>query len=599
MVLDSWSSRNTSRAAAAAPARFARPRVEEIEPRLVPSGTWTPLRNLAPGTGGTMILLSNGTIMTQLNDGSNQWAALTPDATGSYINGTWSMLAPMSENRLYFASNVLPDGRVFVLGGEYSGAALNQNFDNTGEIYDPVANTWTPITTFPQSMFGDDPSALLPNGDILLGYINGPQTYIYHVATNSYTMTGTKLRNDQSDEECFIKLPDNSILDYEVFSAPGLTPSHAQRYIPATGTWVDAGSVPTSLSDAVTVGSELGPGLRLPDGRVLQIGANSNTAIYNPATNTWAVGPTTPGGQGADDAPGAILPNGDLLYAVDTPLFNAPTNLIDFNYTTNTSTQITVPAALNAVLSGNDAFQQRMIVTPSGELLFSDDTNQLWMYTPNGGPQESWRPRISNVTSNGGNVYTLTGQQLNGISEGSAYGDDVENSTNYPIVRITDNTGRVFYARSFNWSSTGVATGNATVSTQFVLPAGVARGPLVVVVIANGIPSQPFVLNGLNVYYPFRWIYNPADGTYRGNLTIQNVSSVTLTGPYFVAPELPPGVKLVNANATTANGAPAVAINLNVAPHGTQRVSIVLLNPLRQPLSTFFIGFPIFLVGEF
>ena len=28
------------------------------------------------------------------------------------------------------------------------------------------------------------------------------------------------------------------------------------------------------------------------------------TALYNPATNTWAQGPSLPNGMGADDAPG-------------------------------------------------------------------------------------------------------------------------------------------------------------------------------------------------------------------------------------------------------------------------------------------------------
>ena len=35
----------------------------------------------------------------------------------SYINGTFSPLAPMGLERLFFHSNVLPSGKVFVLGG--------------------------------------------------------------------------------------------------------------------------------------------------------------------------------------------------------------------------------------------------------------------------------------------------------------------------------------------------------------------------------------------------------------------------------------------------------------------------------------------------
>jgi hypothetical protein len=597
MVLDLWSSKKALRAlwgASTAPlVRYAKPQVEEVEPRLVLSGTWTMLSHTAPAGIGTMMLLSNGTIMGQ-EGGSQKWDLLTPAANGSYINGTWSSIASMSMERLYYASNVMPDGRVFLLGGEYSGAGLPQNFTNTGEIYDPVANTWTALPNFIQPQFGDDPSQMLDSGKILLGYIAGPQTYLYNPVTNTYTATGTKLRNDQSDEEGFVKLPDGSILDYEVFSSiAGGVPGHAQRYIPSTGTWVDAGSVPVALSSNA-VGSELGPSLRLPDGRIFQIGAISNTAFYNPATNSWTAGPVIPGGQGADDAPAAILPNGDLIFAVDTPLFNAPSNLYDFDFATNTITPVPVPAALGADLAGQPAFVSRMIVTPSGELLLSTSSNQLWMYTPNGGPQNAWRPTITNITNNGGNVFTLTGTQLNGISEGSMYGDDVENSTNYPIVRVTDVAGNLFYCRSFGWTSTDVATGSAPVSTQFILPAGAAKGPLTVVVVANGIPSLPFTLNGtVKAYYPLRYLYDPTTQTYRGNLTLQDVSTLTFTGTYLVIPILPAGVTLANGNTTTSSGTPAIQITVNLPSKAIKRIPIVLLNPLRKPLSTFFIGFTI------
>src|SRR6516165_7567234 len=91
---------------------------------------WKPLANLAPNFPGTMILLSDGTVMVQnySNPAYQGWMRLTPDATGSYINGTWSLLAPMSTPRLYFASEVLPNGKVWVLGGEYSGSPLRSTW---------------------------------------------------------------------------------------------------------------------------------------------------------------------------------------------------------------------------------------------------------------------------------------------------------------------------------------------------------------------------------------------------------------------------------------------------------------------------------------
>ena len=105
---------------------------------------WTRLTNLSPSSSGTMMLLTDGTVMVQGNP-FNTWMRLTPSPNGSYANGTWSALASMSQQRLYFASHVLQNGKVWVLGGEYSGPQLQQNLTNTGELYDPVSNTWSPI----------------------------------------------------------------------------------------------------------------------------------------------------------------------------------------------------------------------------------------------------------------------------------------------------------------------------------------------------------------------------------------------------------------------------------------------------------------------
>jgi hypothetical protein len=58
-------------------------------------------------------------------------------------------------------------------------------------------------------------------------------------------------------------------------------------------------------------------------------------------------------------------------------------------------------------------------------------------------------------------------------------------------VRITNQfTGHVFYAKTHDHSSMGVATGKATVSTNFDVAAGMETGASSLVVVANGIPSK-------------------------------------------------------------------------------------------------------------
>jgi hypothetical protein len=116
------------------------------------------------------------------------------------------------------------------------------------------------------------------------------------------------------------------------------------------------------------------------------------------------------------------------------------------------------------------------------------------VYTAGGTPEASWRPSITSLSSTtlaAGRTYTLSGRQLAGLDQGAAYGDDVQDNTNFPLVRITNSaTGVVTYARTFDWSSVSVAPGTHS-STSFTLPPGTPTGSSTLVVVANGIASAP------------------------------------------------------------------------------------------------------------
>jgi hypothetical protein len=504
--------------------RFAQPRLEQLEERNLMSvdGSWTQLTLPNPPQSiGTMMLLSDGTVMAQGSGITNHWFQLQPDSTGNYANGTWSPLASMSATRLYFASNVLPNGNVFVQGGEYSSAG---SFTNTGETYNPVTNTWTNNAPAPHSSFGDDPSEVITTADgttkILTGYISGPQTNLYDPSNNTWSDGGVKLRNDQSDEESWTKLPNGDILSWDVFASISTGVFHAQIYDPNANTWSDA----SSSSDGSTlpllsspgVGFELGPGILLPDGRVLQLGANGNTALYDYTTNSWTAGPQIRNNQGqllgADDAPAAILPDGQVIFAADHPLFNGPTDLFDFDPTTNTITQLTLPTSLQNNLNSTPSYTGRMLVLPTGQLLYTTGS-QVWAFTPNDSADPSWQPTITGLSYSNG-LLTLSGTQLNGISEGAAYGDDAEMSENYPIIQLQDvNTGNVYYARTSGWSTGVSAVGDPTTQTvNFTLPAGLPNGFYQMTSIANGISSAPVYLLTYQTDQ-YRWLeFGTADG---------------------------------------------------------------------------------------
>lgn len=72
----------------------------------------------------------------------------------------------------------------------------------------------------------------------------------------------------------------------------------------------------------------------------------------------------------------------------------------------------------------------------------------------------------------------------------------MQSATNYPLVRITQNTfGTVTYAKTHNHSTMAVATGSASVSTLFDIPSNIPQGASTLQVVANGIPSNGVAVN--------------------------------------------------------------------------------------------------------
>jgi hypothetical protein len=135
-----------------------------------------------------------------------------------------------------------------------------------------------------------------------------------------------------------------------------------------------------------------------------------------------------------------------------------------------------------------------MLDLPDGTVLMSNFTSSAYIYTPDANTNStvtSLKPTISSVTRAANGSYLLTGTLLNGISEGAAYGDDAQMSTNYPIVSLV-NGSKVYYARTYNWSSTGVRQTGKTVTTQFDPPLNLPTGTYSLYVSANGIKSAAY-----------------------------------------------------------------------------------------------------------
>jgi hypothetical protein len=113
--------------------------------------------------------------------------ALRPDSSGSYVNGTWSAVAPaqgsiasLIDPRYVFPANMLNDGRLLVLGGEYSTHIASQDNLHEAEIYDPVTNLWTQTADPATGLhLGGAPTELLPDDRVLVSSIDNANTYTY------------------------------------------------------------------------------------------------------------------------------------------------------------------------------------------------------------------------------------------------------------------------------------------------------------------------------------------------------------------------------------------------------------------------------------
>jgi len=131
----------------------------------------------------------------------------------------------------------------------------HEAWSNLGEIYDPVANNWTCLSS-PSgwNQLGDAMSVVLPNGTFLLGDAVGTQIATLNLATNPPTWnvinpTGKTADNGDgyNNEEGWTLLPNGKVLTLEVWNSADSTSTPALQYNPTTQNWDTAGAAPDPL----------------------------------------------------------------------------------------------------------------------------------------------------------------------------------------------------------------------------------------------------------------------------------------------------------------------------------------------------------------
>lgn len=449
---------------------------------------------------GLAWLMTDGSILVQSLFARQNFYRYSPDAKGNYADGKWRQVGSLQAGYapLAFASSLLADGRFVISGGEYNtGGKYQLQLVNLGAVYDPVKMVWAPLG-HPHGWhwIGDSPSSILPDGRYLVGDKLHKWDAYLDPKTLAWTTVSHTGKVDFNAEEGWTLLADGTILTADVKDAP-----NSEIYDPASGRWRSAGSTVVDLhsstpdrgcvkygpkpQDCYSAPGEIGPAILRPDGTVFCTGSFSgpegngagHTAVYysrGPKAGKWVAGPDFPNGDNAGDSFAVLEPSGNVLVFSDSGAL--------YEWNGKRFTQV------------RDAWGVGdPILLPTGQVMMSAGSTVV-LYDPPGSPNPNWAPAIKSYPKSvaPGKTYKITGMQFNGLGQAMAYGDEEQNPTNYPLVRITnDASGNVYYARTHDHSTMGVATGKKLVWTYFDVPKAIRAGGAHMEVVANGIASKP------------------------------------------------------------------------------------------------------------
>ncbi len=388
------------------------------------------------------------------------------------------------------------DGHTIVIeGGEYNNGiavwtTLGARLTYSGNSFTWVANAppagWSTI--------GDAESVTLANGKYMQSNCCTSQNALY-TGPNSWLMTGSALQ-PSNDESGFTLLTNNKVLTVDAkFNSTCATNRGSELYDQGTGVWSCGPQTPVQLYNAAD--EELGAAVTMYNNKVIQFGGNVvATAVYDVSANSWSAGPTPAGGLDQADGPAALEPNGKVLAMLSPGLFRSGCQFVEYNPNTNSLSNAPNPTNCPA----DSSFVGHLMILPTGQIMFTDLSGLVEVYTPAPGVVAAAIPTIvaaSTRLTRGSFNNLLYGKQLNGLSENNAYGDDYQGSTNYPLVKFTEiSTGNVYWAPTHDESTHSIAPGTI-MYTKFDIPASLPAPPsggptdYGLSLCANGICSHP------------------------------------------------------------------------------------------------------------
>ncbi|MFI0481128.1 Kelch repeat-containing protein [Actinomadura sp. 9N215] len=254
--------------------------------------TWTPVAEM--GTARSLhsaTLLADGRVLVTGGTGYQKPGVLRTFRTAELydpVKNIWTDVAPMTDARLAHPAIRLPDGRVLAVGGEtgidqYRG--IGQSFC---ELYDPVAGRWTPTGSMHVPRRNHQ-AVLLPDGSVFVAGGDGPgiiterrlaphsqwRTERYDPATGFWS-PGRNMPTGRTFHR-MVALPAGKVLVVGGTDAATYDVGYANAavYDPLAQTWAPTGGM--------TTGRFYCSATALADGRVLAAGGTVRAGSANPA----------------------------------------------------------------------------------------------------------------------------------------------------------------------------------------------------------------------------------------------------------------------------------------------------------------------------
>jgi len=457
-----------------------------------------------------LFLLTNGKVLAAISAPRNKttWSILTPDVNGNYGAGSWAKIRSPAPNYNPKVMNgaILHSGRVLIFAGEHNwnSKGVYESNINQSFIYDVSANTWSEVTPPNNGQgewlkIGATPFTELADGRVMVGALGdrSPDCYnksmLFDETDMSWTLTGSN-KSGCNIEAGYTLLSNDKVLTLDTDWGT----KNTDLFDPATGKWSLIGDTALALSH-----SEIGPALTLPTGKVLAEGTTGANALYDPVTNSWSSVPSFPllknGIQlGVPDNFSAILPSGNILTSTGTFICSTencapmgPSRYFEYDWKTNNWVPVIDDLISPSTTGPGNGI--KMLPLPTGQVMVAKG-KEVAFYSGRGSADTSWLPIVDSISSstlNPKSTYHVSGKQLSGLTQGVQFGDEYENATNYPLVRIVNNSSHhVFYATTSKFSTTSI-TPMVPSTFDFTIGSNFESGPSKMYVVSNGIASAP------------------------------------------------------------------------------------------------------------